>query len=138
MGMIVGMGISRLVEDPGKAMSFDIDEMKGDEAQWYLSLINTKDDVGSFESMKSLLSPKDLPSAQKPSAKKPKPQSQPSKIVEIISEDEDEESEDEDLIPYEKPDDDAEDDDDDPTLVQRNKPTAPVLVFKSFPNIPTL
>lgn len=138
MGMIVGMGISRLVEEPGKAMSFDIDEMKGAEAQWYLSLINAKDDVGSFESMKSLIKPENLPSAQKPNAKKPKTPPQTSKIVEIISEDEDDESEDEDLIPYEKPDDDAEDDDDDPTLVQRNKPAAPVLVFRIFPTLPTL
>lgn len=126
MGMIVGTGISALIEEPGKAMKFDLEEMKGAEAQWYLSLVRTRDDVGSFESMECLLNPIDLQSAQAREPQKTKSSSRPQKIVEIVSEDEEEESEDEDLIPYEKPDDDADDNDEDPTLVQRNKPTAPV------------
>ncbi|KAJ5727649.1 hypothetical protein N7493_005469 [Penicillium malachiteum] len=128
MGMIVGTGISELVEEPGKSMKFDLDELKSAESQWYLSLIKVQDDVGTFESMKSLLKPGDLQDAPTSKTKKTKPISRPQKIMEIISDDEDGESEDDDLVPYEKPDDDAEDDDEDPTLVQRNKPTPPVYI----------
>ncbi|KAJ5994476.1 hypothetical protein N7451_010200 [Penicillium sp. IBT 35674x] len=129
MGMIVGTGMSELVEEPGKSMKFDLEEMQSAETKWYLSLIKTRDDVGSFESMKPLLRGDESLSAP-PKAKNPKPLSRPKRIVEVISDDEDEddEPEDEDLIPYEKPDDDAEDDDEDATLVQRNKPTAPVYI----------
>ncbi|KAJ5914843.1 hypothetical protein N7504_003726 [Penicillium tannophilum] len=129
MGMIVGTGMSELVEEPGKSMKFDLEEMQSAETQWYLSLIKTRDDVGSFESMKSLSRADEFLSAP-PKANNPKPLSRPQRIVEVISDDEDEddEPEDEDLIPYEKPDDDAEDDDEDATLVQRNKPTAPVYI----------
>ncbi|KAJ5650753.1 uncharacterized protein N7484_004476 [Penicillium longicatenatum] len=129
MGMIVGTGMSELVEEPGKSMKFDLEEMRSAETQWYLSLIRSRDDVGSFESIQSLLKT-DEPSSAPSKAKNPKPPSRPQRIVEVISDDEDEddETEDEDLIPYEKPDDDAEDDDEDATLVQRNKPTAPVYI----------
>ncbi|KAJ5646596.1 hypothetical protein N7490_002968 [Penicillium lividum] len=129
MGMIVGTGISELVEEPGKSMKFDLEEMRNAETQWYLSLMKTRDDIGSFESFKSLL--KSDKSLSAPSnANKPKPRSAPQRIVEVISDDEDEnnESDYDDLIPYAKPDDDAEDDDEDATLVQRNKPTAPVYI----------
>lgn len=127
MGMIVGTGMSELVEEPGKSMKFDLEEMQSAETQWYLSLVKCRDDVGSFDSMKSLLKA-DVSSSAPSIAKNPNPLSRPKRIVEIVSEDEDEDNEleDEDLIPYEKPDDDAEDDDEDATLVQRNKPTAPV------------
>ena len=127
MGMIVGTGMSELVEEPGKSMKFDLEEMQSSETQWYLSLMKSRDGAGSFDCMKSLMKADESSSAPS-TAKSPKPISRPQKIVEIISDDEDEgdEPEYEDLIPYEKPDDDAEDDDEDATLVQRNKPTAPV------------
>ncbi|KAJ5267510.1 hypothetical protein N7478_010318 [Penicillium angulare] len=128
MGMIVGTGISELMEEPGNSLKFDLEEMKSAEAQWYLSLVRAKDEVGSFETLKHLLNPADLNSAQARETQKPKSKSRPQKIVEVVSDDEEDESEDEDLIPYEKPDEDVDDDDEDPTLVQRNKPTAPVYV----------
>lgn len=136
LGMIVGTGMSELMEEPGKGMKFDLEEMQSEEAQWYLSLTKAQDQVGSFDSMNALK--KALPQLQQPPAEprshlKPKPsnrstRSQSSKIVAIeeIDDSDQETEEDEDLIPYEKPDDDAEDEDEDPTLVQRNKPTAPV------------
>ncbi|KAJ5923508.1 hypothetical protein N7454_008753 [Penicillium verhagenii] len=129
MGMIVGTGMSELVEEPGKSMKFDIEEMQSAETQWYLSLMKAQDDVGSLESIKSLFKPDESPAAPS-DTKDLKSRSSPQKILEVISDDEDEngESEDEDLIPYEKPDDDASDDDEDATLVQRNKPTAPVYI----------
>ncbi|KAJ5093516.1 hypothetical protein N7456_009377 [Penicillium angulare] len=131
MGMIVGTGISELMEEPGKSLKFDLEAMNSAETQWYLSLVRVQDDVGSFETMKCLLNPVDLNSAQVRETQKPKSSSRPQRIVEVVSEDEEDEedeSEDEDLIPYEKPDEDVDDDDEDPTLVQRNKPTAPVYV----------
>lgn len=127
MGMVVGTGISSLVDETANAMKFDLEEMKSEETGWYLSLTKVFDEVGSFESMKSLANTEPLKPKPTQSSKKPEAASKGSRIVEVISEDEDEEDEeDDDLIPYEKPDDDLEDEEDDPTLVQRNKPTAPV------------
>jgi telomere length regulation protein len=135
--MIVGTGISELIEEPGKVLKFDLEEMQSEEVKLYLNLSKIKDESGSLESIKSLqqaIPAKSEPTRPRPAPKPKAPSSRPqtSKIVaieEIEDSDEDEngdEDEDEDLIPYEKPDDDAYDSDDDPTLIQRNKPTAPV------------
>ncbi|OQD72946.1 hypothetical protein PENDEC_c018G04184 [Penicillium decumbens] len=138
LGMIIGTGMSELIEEPGKAMKFDLEEMQSEEALWYLSLTKVCDKIGSPESIKSLQ--KTLSTTQKPAQEARSHQSrtpnvrssrpQTSKIVAIeeIDDSGEETDEDVDLIPYEKPDDDAEDDDEDPTLVQRNKPTAPVYI----------
>jgi telomere length regulation protein len=137
LGMIVGTGISELIEQPGKVLKFDLEEMQSEEVKLYLNLSKIKDESGSLESIKSLqeaLPANPEPTHPKPAPKPKAPSSRPqtSKIVaieEIEDSDEDkngDEDEDEDLIPYEKPDDDAYDSDDDPTLIQRNKPTAPV------------
>ncbi|EIT77063.1 telomere length regulation protein-domain-containing protein [Aspergillus flavus] len=134
LGMIIGMSISQLIEQPGKAMKFDLEEMEGDEALWYFNMVNTQDSVGPLES----IMPTDSASkAQQPAKSSPtsaratrKPPPRTAKIVaieEIVSENEEPE-ENEDLIPYEKPDEDPYDSDEDPTLVQRNKPTAPVYI----------
>lgn len=134
--MIVGTGMSQLIDEPGKEMKFDLEEMRSEEALWYLSLIKAQDEVGSLESMKSLqgsqqankqsvrtAGPNHAAQAREPSTRQPT-----SKIVAIeeVRESDEETDEDDDLIPYEKPDADASDSDEDPTLVQRNKPTAPV------------
>ena len=130
LGMIVGTAISQLIEEPGKGMKFDLEEMESEEALWYLKLINTKDTLGSLDSIRTPAPKKHKPAKNllpDPTSQPRKPQS--SKIVAIEEiEPEDEEEEDDDLIPYEKPDEDPSDDDDDPTLVQRNKPTAPVYI----------
>lgn len=124
------------MEEPGKSMKFDLEEMQSEEALWYLSLPKTQDEAGSFDSMKALQ--KAQPQLQQPSKESrahlnEKPSTRPSHpqtsrivAIEEIDDNGEETEEDEDLIPYEKPDDDAEDEDEDPTLVQRNKPTAPV------------
>jgi telomere length regulation protein len=134
LGMIIGTGISELIEEPDKVLRFDLEDMRSEEALWYLGLTKVRDEVGSPESIKSLQEA--LPGKPKLARSKPvqKPKAQfsrhhTSKIVaieEVDDGDEDEDEEDDDLIPYEKPDDDAYDSDDDPTLIQRNKPTAPV------------
>ncbi|KAJ5960912.1 uncharacterized protein N7479_008062 [Penicillium vulpinum] len=144
LGMLVGTGISELIEQPDKVLKFDLEEMRSEEALWYLNLPKVQDKVGSPESIKALQEA--LPA--KPQLVRSKPAQKPkvqfsrhhtSKIVaieEVEDSDEDEdEDEDEDLIPYEKPDDDAYDSDDDPTLIQRNKPTAPVYIRDLIPSL---
>lgn len=134
--MIVGTGISQLIEEPGNAMKFDLEEMHSEEALWYLSLTTVQDAVGPVESIKALQKAhsttqqpikRNSPAQnQKPSARSNRPRTTKIVAIEEIDESEEETDEDDDLLPYEKPDDDAEDEDEDPTLVQRNKPSAPV------------
>ncbi|KAJ5595224.1 uncharacterized protein N7459_001432 [Penicillium hispanicum] len=138
LGMIVGTGISELMEEPGKAMKFDLEEMQTEEANWLLDLSKVQDEPGSFDTIKALQETRSvLPQSTKDACCHPSDErdtrpnrSQKSKIVAIeeIDDSNDDTDEDEDLMPYEKPDDDADDDDEDPTLVQRNKPTAPVYI----------
>lgn len=129
MGMIVGTGISQLIEQPGKGLRFDLEEMESGEAEWYLNLTKTEDELGPLDFIKSQ---KVAPSAQKlgegPSLKavvnrQPR-RNQRSKIVAIEEIDDDEEEAEE--IPYEGPDYDGSDSDDDPTLANRQRPTPPV------------
>ncbi|GLB06870.1 telomere binding protein [Aspergillus tubingensis] len=135
LGMLIGTTISQLIEQQGKGMRFDLEEMKSDEAHWYLDLAKVHDAVGSIESIESLRGPATKPT-EKPTKKRtsatdtPKKDTRRAKIVAIeeINDSDQEDEEDEDLIPYEKPDEDPSDSDDDPTLVQRNKPTAPVYI----------
>lgn len=130
LGMIVGTAISQLIEPPGKAMRFDLEEMESDEARWYLGLVKTEDSFGSVDAIKSQKgqthqSNKSNYLFQPPSAARSRPRTtQQSKIV-AIEEVEDSGNEDE-QVPYENPDVDASDSDDDPTLVRKTKPTPPV------------
>ncbi|PWY71740.1 hypothetical protein BO70DRAFT_431925 [Aspergillus heteromorphus CBS 117.55] len=134
LGMLIGTAISQLIEQQGKGMKFDLEEMESDESLWYLDLIHAHDTVGTAESIQSLKEPATkLPETKKPSpsgASEKKKPARTAKIVAIeeIEDSDNEEEEDEDLIPYEKPDEDPSDSDDDPTLVQRNKPTPPVYI----------
>lgn len=127
--MIVGTGISALIEEPDKALKFDLEEMKSDEAYWYLGLTKLKDEVGSPDSISTLQEAQSVrtePTGPKFSTKSKPSRQGTSKIVAIEEIKDSDEEEDDDLIPYEKPDDDTYDSDEDPTLIQRNKPTAPV------------
>ncbi|KAJ5129786.1 uncharacterized protein N7515_005825 [Penicillium bovifimosum] len=140
LGMIVGMGISELIEEPGKALKFDLEEMRSEEALWYLSLTQVQDKVSSPEFIRLLqesrpAKPEPVRSkpAQKPKAPSFRPQTSKIVAIEEIEDSNDDEDETDDLIPYERPDDDAYDSDDDPTLVQRNKPTAPVYIRDLIP-----
>ena len=117
-------------------MKFDLDEMRSDEAMSYLGLTKVQDAVGSVESIQELRHESSTTKQRTREARTSKEagsqpnriQPQTSKIVTIEEIDDSGEDigSDGDLLPYEKPDDDMEDDDDDPTLVQRNKPSAPV------------
>ncbi|OQE46525.1 hypothetical protein PENCOP_c001G04323 [Penicillium coprophilum] len=145
LGMIVGTGISELIEQPEKVLKFDLEEMRSEKALRYLGLTKVQDTVGSPDTIKTLQEtlPAKTEAHSKP-AQKPKAQfsrHHTSKIVAIEEVDDSDENEDEneddddDLIPYEKPDDDAHDSDDDPTLIQRNKPVAPVYIRDLIPSL---
>jgi telomere length regulation protein len=130
--MAIGEALSSLVDKGDKIMDFKVDEMSTAEAKWFKSLVNVSDTIGSLEPLKSGKAAK-VPKQTKPRASKPgqKPKAMPtgSKIISIEEiETDEEESDDDSLTPYAKPDSDAEDSDEDPTLITRNKPTAPVYI----------
>ncbi|KAH3387036.1 hypothetical protein KXW42_006849 [Aspergillus fumigatus] len=138
LGMIIGTAISQLIEEPGKAMKFDLEEMESDEAVSYLDLVKKADRVGRLDYIRiseEQSAKEHRPPAQGPSSTRTVgAQASTTQSVKIVSIEEigdsenDESEEDDDLIPYEKPDEDPSDSDDDPTLVQRNKPTPPVYI----------
>ncbi|KAL4955437.1 telomere length regulation protein-domain-containing protein [Aspergillus filifer] len=139
LGMIIGTAISQLIEQPGKAMKFDLEEMDSSEATRYLNLIKVWDEIGSLESIQApanmVNQPRKAPTKKSATAATPRAPAKsshgPAKIVaieEIEDSGEEEDDDDDGLIPYEKPDEDPSDEDEDPTLIQRNKPTAPVYI----------
>jgi len=132
LGMVVGEALSSLVDKGDKRMDFKVDEMNTAEARWFKGLVNISDTVGSVDRLKSGRAA-DIPKELRPRAPKPAKKSMASptgsKIISIEEiETDEEESDDDGLTPYAKPDSDAEDSDDDPTLITRNKPTAPVYI----------
>lgn len=136
--MIIGVAVSDLVDSPDKQMKFDIDEMNSLDAGWYRGLTRVCDSVGSVEDLKMVRSehlppatalgttPKRKPRKIGMVREKPAASAVTSKVISIEELDEEDGTGIDDLVAYEKPDSDAEDEDEDPTLVQRNKPTAPV------------
>ena len=114
-------------------MNFSMKEIDSADGKWYRSLVTIQDTVGSIEDLKL-----DNPSRQNSTAEvttllsyqhanRVATKSEPATRIIAIEEIEDGiESEDEDIVIYEKPDTDASDEDEDPTLVQRDRPTAPV------------
>jgi telomere length regulation protein len=139
LGMIVGESISALVDKAETKMNWHMDEMNSDEARWYKSLTGVEDhptevlDIPLHEIMSIGKAPTTHSSSYRAKSAKPRPrEGQSSKIISIEEiEDEDEqedEEDDDDLIPYGQPDSDAEDSEEDPTLISRNKPTAPVYL----------
>lgn len=132
LGMVVGEALSSLVDQPDKRMKFKLDELESLEAKWYKSLTNVRDSVGRVDLLKPGIVAKPHVK-QKPQRSNIRPgDTQPrgqSKIISIEElSDTSSRSEDDGLAPYAKPDSDPEDSDEDPTMVQRNKPTAPVYI----------
>ena len=131
LGMLVGMLTSELFDKPDTRMKFSSEDLNGSGSKFYRDLINMRDSIGSIKDLK----PKSVASTtinqKKPVKKSPPTLTQSkapdTKIVAIEELAEDSESED-DIPVYEKPDSDQEDEDEDPTLIQRNKPQAPVYV----------
>lgn len=131
LGMIIGVGMSKCVDEPGKVMNFHVEEMETPEVKDMLALIDVKDTIGAHEDLKVIAEPKSeekLPKKRRIAPpESPRSPKLPSKIlaIEEVSSSEDDE---EDLVPYHKPLDDPEDSDEDPTLIDRNKPKAPIYV----------
>ncbi|KAI1143221.1 telomere length regulation protein-domain-containing protein [Hypoxylon sp. FL0543] len=133
LGMVVGEALSGLVHGKETKLDFKMDEMDTEEARWYKYLVQISDKPGPLDPLReldSLPKPAGAPKparARKTASQRPaKPPAQSGFIIEEIEDDE--EGEDPDLVPYAKPDSDAEDSDEDATLVNRDKPKAPVYI----------
>lgn len=140
LGMIVATAVSKLVDKPDKVMDFGVEEMDNEEAHSWLELVNIVDHLGDMDDLKksSMMALPKTERRRPPSAvsqRPPKPVQHSTKIIaieEIPDSDKEnaslQEEDDPDLPPYARPDSDAEDSDEDPTLVNRNKPSAPVYI----------
>ncbi|KAL8645869.1 MAG: hypothetical protein Q9226_007099, partial [Calogaya cf. arnoldii] len=134
LGMYLGTALSRLVDPPEKRMNFGSEEMTSAQGQRYLSLTELRDPLGSITDLRHTEAKSELSirTAKKPAAKEKNSYlgngkaSIGSKIISIEEVDDGSESEEGDLPMYAKPDSDASDSDEDPTVIERNKPTAPV------------
>ncbi len=141
LGMYVGTAISGLVDPPDKRMKFSSEELTNAEGQRYINLPGIQDSIGSTGNLKRKNTPnKQLvfrgatASAiqQVPHASSSSRVSKESRIISIEEvESESDPEENDDLPTYAKPDSDASDSDEDPTVINRDKPTAPVLVSQS-------
>jgi len=132
LAMFVGEAISQVVDKDKKTkMIFKLEGAEGQESALWRKLVFVIDEPKPVSLLKatSQSSPKSVITATLPKAipirkaKEAKPTK--SKIVEVMSDSDD----DDDLVPFAKPDSDPEDSDEDATLVQRNKPKAPVSVY---------
>lgn len=145
LGMVVGMALSGLIDKPENRMVFDNDEVRTEQANWYLELTHVDDKPGSLQDFRNTFASSIGPTTKSAltikknsirkvdanAVPKPKPKahgkrvttSSGLKIVEL----DDEEKED-DLIPYAKPDSDPSDSEEDPTIIQRSKPRPPVYI----------
>ncbi|KAL8995110.1 MAG: hypothetical protein Q9169_005093 [Polycauliona sp. 2 TL-2023] len=134
LGMYLGTAMSKLIDPPERRMNFDSEEMTSSRGQRYLSLTEIQDSLGSMDDLKrkevkselSFRPAKTTASKEKNPKERNEKASEGSKIISI--EEVDDQSEDEVLPMYAKPDSDASDSDDDPTVIERNKPTAPVYI----------
>lgn len=129
LGMVVGEAITGLYEKGDKKLDFHQEETKGEEGMWYKGLTTVEDKRGPVEALRKKETVREVRPKPVP---QPKPQHKgpiraPAQGF-IIEEVDDDESEEDDLVAYAKPDSDEEDSDDDATLVQRNKPKAPVYI----------
>lgn len=129
LGMVVGEGLSGLVDGGEKRLDFKMEETNQDEGKWYKGLTQVSDEVGPVDPLRE---PKpETPPRKRDDRQKPvnRPAPQPPQTGLIIEELSDEDApEEDDIVPYAKPDSDPEDSDDDPTLIRRDKPKAPVYI----------
>ncbi|KAK3488943.1 telomere length regulation protein-domain-containing protein [Neurospora hispaniola] len=128
LGMVIGEGLSSLVDKGDKRLNFQVEEMEVPDGKWYKSLVEIQDTLGSWD---PLLNPQEL-TQKRTSSKRPSHKPAPTQLRTqgfIIEELSDESlSEQDDVVGYSKPDSDAEDSDDDPELVRRDKAKAPVYI----------
>jgi telomere length regulation protein len=132
LGIAVGIAISKMVDKPELRLKFELEGAEETEAKWYERLTEVNDRLGNVADLKYPSKSPKLPKQSQGKSKVPQEPAKPSiteikgpRVVEILSDSEDEDA---DLMIYEKPDSDPEDEDDDPTMINRNKPTAPVYI----------
>ncbi|KAI6791059.1 hypothetical protein KC363_g7152 [Hortaea werneckii] len=153
LGMVVAMAISQVVDKEGQKMDFGVEETRTEEAVWYRNLVELKHQPGTLDDFSRLLRESETKKPVRRKPRQPAPEKMPNingkpvfgpprpppaqpvasqtevvgeKISEVVeSGDEDD---DDDLTPYGKPDSDPEDSDEDATLVNRNRPRAPVYI----------
>jgi telomere length regulation protein len=129
--MVVGEGLSGLVDKGDKRLNFHMEETDEGEGLWYKGLTEVSDEIGPLDPLwKPQIKARSKGDRPKP-AKKPetRPATKPPQTGFIIEELSDEEApEVDDIVPYAKPDSDPEDSDEDPTLIRRDKPKAPVYI----------
>jgi telomere length regulation protein len=132
LGIAVGVAISKMVDKPELQLKFELEGAEAEEAKLYNHLTTIDDKLGEPSDLKTPDRSADKIRTTQPKAKTlPKPSTpviveiEGPRVIEILSDSEDE---DKDLMSYGKPDSDPEDEDDDPTVVNRNKPTAPVYI----------
>lgn len=127
--MIVGVAISKLVDEPDKQMEFEFEDDQKQEVNFYLSLVNLNDkatsiaDIQPMSTTKVVRPPTTLQQTAKPMKKPPVERRAKITVLNDSSSDGDD-----DLTPYPKPDFDPEDSDDDPTLIDRDKKPPPVYI----------
>ncbi|KAK1240866.1 hypothetical protein MKX07_006299 [Trichoderma sp. CBMAI-0711] len=138
LGLIAGESLSTIMDDKGQKLDFHMEETESEEAQWLKSLTTVSDEIGSMEPILKAeaiglpAKKENRPSQKQTSKLKAKPKAKPEPSISTIKpiaiiEEVDSSEDDEDLVPYAKGS-DPEDSDDDATLVQRNKPKAPVYI----------
>ncbi|KAI5466254.1 telomere length regulation protein-domain-containing protein [Mariannaea sp. PMI_226] len=142
LGLVVGESLSALIDAKETKLNFQMEETETEEAQQLKQLTRLADQPGPVDPILSNFSTQtptsssqsivSTPKSIVKKVKKVKPKQQPPisavkprAIIEEIDSSSDEDEDD--LVPYEK-DSDPEDSDEDATLVQRNKPKAPVYV----------
>lgn len=134
LGMTIGVAMSRCTDEPDKVMKFDVEEMETAEVRDMLALVDLKDEIGDIEQLKNTSHVEQAPWKQQPvsrnlpfrpaKVRKIEPTSKIMSIEEVSASSEDED----DLVPYQKPTDDPEDSEDDVTLINRDKPKAPIYI----------
>ena len=139
LGMVVGTAISELVDPKDRRMNFGAEDLNSPEGLWYRSLPTIKDTIGSIKDLKPMVPPPSKPTAQANKSangnskltKLSAPTTPTSRVMSIEEINDSSDTEDDDLPIYAKPDSDISDSDEDATLVQRDRPTAPVWVTSS-------
>lgn len=134
LGMVVGTAVSELVDAQDRRMHFGAEDLNSPDGQWYKGLTSINDVVGSIEDLKvsPIITRAAIKTATKPatstaiSTKLTGGVNATSKVISIEEINDSSDLDEEDLPMYEKPDSDPSDEDEDPTLVQRDRPTAPV------------
>ena len=115
-------------------VNFDIDEMRGQEAKQWLSIVMIDDAVGDEENIQALglkqpHQTRYIVPQREQNPDQRLPPSKESVLSTSTGQGEHLEGDEDGMVPYDKPDADPYDSEDDPTLINRSKPEAPVYII---------